>query len=265
MADRFLYSGVRQKIIDMMKMDLMGPSDEKEVLDENPKNAYITGILAPRSDATAISEPSSEQEVDSDIAYEDGANYTAGEDDDNEPITLSRFKMPSSIGISFYIQSDTPSINIEVSWGDYTKNTETKESEDEKSKSVTTYPRIPMGETVQVNFAEFTKSKEYALVCDSNVNLHVTRISLKKGYSLVTAYVINARRNPESNIESLMFQVKIKAYSVDDTPVFLAEHICREVQKSNKWNMMLLRITLIPHTNPTKNISKQKMKPCRPI
>lgn len=97
MADRFLYSGVRQKIIDMMKMDLMGPSDEKEVLDENPKNAYITGILAPRSDATGISEPSSEQEVDSDIAYEDGANYTAGEDDDNEPITLSRFKMPSSM------------------------------------------------------------------------------------------------------------------------------------------------------------------------
>ena len=235
MADRFLYSGVRQKIIDMMKMDLMGPSDEKEVLDENPKNAYITGILAPRSDATAISEPSSEQEVDSDIAYEDGANYTAGEDDDNEPITLSRFKMPSSIGISFYIQSDTPSINIEVSWGDYTKNTETKESEDEKSKSVTTYPRIPMGETVQVNFAEFTKSKEYALVCDSNVHLHVTRISLKKGFSLVTAYVINSRRNPESNIESLMFQVKIKAFSVDGSPVFLAEHICREVLATDEF------------------------------
>lgn len=235
MADRFQYSGVRQKIIDMMKMDLMGPSEEKEVLDENPKNAYITGILAPQADSRDTSSVSSEQEVDTDIAYEEGADYTAGEEDDNEPITLSRFKMPSSIGISFYVQSDMPSINIEVSWGDYVKNSEKKQTEDEKEKTVTTYPRIPMCETVTVNFGDFSKSKEFALVCDSNVRLHITRIPLKTGYSLVTAYVINARRNSESNIESLMFQVKIKAFSIDDSPVFFAEHICREVLASDEF------------------------------
>lgn len=58
-----------------------------------------------------------EQEVDSDIAYGDSEDYTAGEDDDNEPIMTTSFKLPTSIGISFYIASSTKTINIDVKWG----------------------------------------------------------------------------------------------------------------------------------------------------
>ena len=47
MADRFRYAEVRQMIIDAMKVDLMGPQSEDEVLDENPRHAYIIGLLAP--------------------------------------------------------------------------------------------------------------------------------------------------------------------------------------------------------------------------
>lgn len=39
---RFRYSAVRQRIIDAMKTDLMGPLMEEEVLDENPRHAYVT-------------------------------------------------------------------------------------------------------------------------------------------------------------------------------------------------------------------------------
>ena len=39
MEDRFRYSAVRQRIIDAMKTDLMGPLTEEEVLDENPRHA----------------------------------------------------------------------------------------------------------------------------------------------------------------------------------------------------------------------------------
>ena len=51
MADRFRYAEVRQMIIDAMKVDLMGPQSEDEVLDENPRHAYIIGLLAPQSEA----------------------------------------------------------------------------------------------------------------------------------------------------------------------------------------------------------------------
>ena len=37
MPDRFEFAAVRQKIIDAVRTDLMGPVSETEVLDENPK------------------------------------------------------------------------------------------------------------------------------------------------------------------------------------------------------------------------------------
>ena len=46
MPDRFKYSEVRQKIINALRTDLMGPQSENEILDENPKSSYIIGMLA---------------------------------------------------------------------------------------------------------------------------------------------------------------------------------------------------------------------------
>lgn len=235
MSDRFNYSEVRQKVIDMLKMDLMGPISEEEVLDENPRHAYIVGMLAAQTDSEMSGEDTNEQEIDSDMAYEDGEDYTSGEDDDNEPITTTHFKIPSSMGISFYIETKTKNINIDISWGDYTKSSDAKQNKEGKEVSVAIYTRHPMKETVRVDFTSFEKSKEYQLVSDSNVVVHVSRIALKRGYSLVTAYIINKRKNPESDVESLMFQVKLKAYTEDNTRAFLAEHICREVLASDEF------------------------------
>ena len=235
MTDRLKYAEVRQKIIDMLKVDLMGPIDENEVLDENPRHAYIVGMLAPQTGKDSPASVMNEQEVDADISYEDSEDYTSGEDDENEPIMSTRFKLPSSIGISFYIESSTPSINLAISWGDYTKSTEKRLNKEGKEISVSCYTRQPMSETIVVNFSEFQKNKEYRLIADSNVYVHISRIALKKGFSLVTAYVINKRRTPESNVESLMFQVSIKAYSPDNSNIVIAEHICREVLASDEF------------------------------
>lgn len=227
MTDRFKFDEVRQKIVDMLKNDLLGPLDGDEVLDENPRHAYIVGMLAPQSETGSIA--SNEQEVDGDSAYDEGADFTAGEEDENEPIYSNQFKVPASIGISFYVDSSIPSLNIDVSWGDYTKSSERRQNKDGEEVSVPLYTRQPQTETVIIDFASFGKSKEVSLICDSNVHLHISRIALKQGYSLVTVYIINKRKNPESEIESLMFQAHIKAYSADGASVFLAEHICREV------------------------------------
>lgn len=123
MADRFKYSEVRQKIIDAIRTDLIGPREKEEVLEENPRYAYLVGMLDIQSDDEDYS-GAGEQEVDADMAFEDGEDFTAGEDDDNEPISTTHFQLPSSIGISFYIQSDTESINLDVTWGDYVKSSE---------------------------------------------------------------------------------------------------------------------------------------------
>ena len=70
---------------------------------------------------------------------------------------------------------------------------------------------------------------------DSNVHVHVSRIPLKTGYSLVTAYVVNKRSNPSSEVEGLMFQVGIKAHAEAGSAVFIAEHICRNVLSTDEF------------------------------
>lgn len=74
-----------------------------------------------------------EQEVDADMAYEDGEDYTAGEEDDNEPIMTTHFQIPSSMGISFYVENTTKTISIDVSWGDYVKSSKNMRMKMEKN------------------------------------------------------------------------------------------------------------------------------------
>ena len=193
MADRFKFADVRQKVIDMMKTDLLGPIDENEILNQNPRFEYLVGMLAPQTDDNGGI--TMEQEVDGDAAFEGDADYTAGEEDDNEPISANRFKTPSSIGISFYVVTTTPSLSVDVSWGDYSKSSDKITDKEGKERSVNIYTRQPMKETVIVDLDSFAKSREYSLPVDSNVILHISKIALKTGYTLVTVYVINRRKN----------------------------------------------------------------------
>lgn len=228
MADRFKYAEVRQQIIDMMKTDLMGPSEEEEVLTENPRYSYIVGMLAPQTDLDGNTSVANEQEVDEDIAYGDD-DYTAGEDDDNEPVSSSKFQLPSTIGISFYLDSSEHDFCIDVSWGDYTRSSEKGTTEEGKEFKKASYLRHPMQESLTIDLTSLEKSKEFPLHIDSNLKVYVSKIALKTGYSLVTTHLINKRPGSDSNVESMIFQAKIRAYSADGRDIFVAEHICREV------------------------------------
>ena len=226
MADRFKFAEVRQQVIEMLKTDLLGPSCENEILSQNPRFEYIVGMLAPQ---TSEDDGSNEQEIDGDVSFDGDADYTAGEEDDNEPVSANRFTTPSSIGISFYLENKTNSFNIDVSWGDYSKATEKAVNKEGKEISVNTYTRHPQKETASIDLQAFAKSTEISLVCDSNVVLHISKIGLKQGYTLITAYIINRRKNPESDVAGMMFQVNLRAYSQDDSDIFVAEHICRKL------------------------------------
>ena len=227
MADRVRYAGVRQQVIEMIRKDLLGPMDENEILNQNPRFEYLVGMLAPQVADNNVD--SNEQEVDGDASFEGDADYTSGEEEDNEPIATNRFKIPSSIGISFYIESSTKELIVDVTWGDYSKASEKVSTKEGKERSASVYTRHPQAESVVIDLDSFSKSKDYPLITDSNICLHISKIILKKGHVLVTIYVVNKRKNAESDVEGMMFQVALKAHSLDDKNIFVAEHICREV------------------------------------
>ena len=105
----FLESEVRQKIIEALRKDLVGPLAEDEVLDESPMFEYLTGMLYPQ---VLVDCMEMEQELDEDVdRTEQDSNYTPQPDeDDNEPMTATKFSQQSTIGMSFYLRKGTKHI-----------------------------------------------------------------------------------------------------------------------------------------------------------
>lgn len=233
MNERERYAAVRQKIIDAMKMDLLGPSEENEILNENPRYAYLVGILAPQEEPGSEGVGASEQEADMDLPCDEDDTYSAGEDDDNEPVSTGRFHLPSTLGISFYLESSLPGFMIDVTWGEYLQEKQESEQIEAEKKGRKNgkilYQRVPQKETLYIDCQQMGRSLEFGLQEDSNVRVYVSRIRLKDGYCLYTVHVTNRRPAGANDIDSLMFQTNIRVYSENQKPVFIAEHICREV------------------------------------
>ena len=72
--DRFAEAALRQKIIDALKIDLIGPVEPNEVMDQDPASEYLTGMIYAKSLADDLE--FGEQEVGFDFAHED--DYSTG-------------------------------------------------------------------------------------------------------------------------------------------------------------------------------------------
>ncbi len=111
---------VRDKLVDVLRLDLVGPEPggkhETEILPTPPSRWYLTGFLIPfeapdsqRSDATA------EDQLDL-IPPEN-----RGGDDESTPEVASarRAPFPSSMGMSILVSREARTLEAKVTWGDY--------------------------------------------------------------------------------------------------------------------------------------------------
>jgi hypothetical protein len=115
---------VRSKLIDALKLDLVGPEsdlgDLAEVLPQAPSRWYLTGFLAPLD---APPEQRSDADADDDL---DSAGES-GLDDDITPEATAASKqkyLPSSTGLSVLLPKEAASLTVRVRWGDYRRKSE---------------------------------------------------------------------------------------------------------------------------------------------
>ncbi len=110
---------VRTKLVDALRLDLVGPDgrigDPEEVLNQAPSRWYLTGFLVPIE-----SDESQKTDADGDDEVDDGGDPRAA-DDGNEPEKPSarRAYMPSSVGASLLVDKDARQIVLNIRWGDY--------------------------------------------------------------------------------------------------------------------------------------------------
>src|SRR6266851_4485859 len=94
---------VREKLVDSLRLDLIGPSDSlgnaKEVLPQSPSRWYLTGFLVPLDAA-----PEDKKDETANDELDDAGEPGGGDDDDvpEKPAARARY-FPSSSGISVLV------------------------------------------------------------------------------------------------------------------------------------------------------------------
>lgn len=103
---------LRTQLLDALRQDLIGPQTETERLDDPPTVAYLTGILYPANTGIA-----SEEDEKLEVINDNGPE----EEDDSDGVLLSKTINPASFGLSFAVEDGVDSLEVEVSYGLYTK------------------------------------------------------------------------------------------------------------------------------------------------
>src|ERR1017187_1676333 len=135
---------VRGRLVEALRLDLIGPSDTlgdaQEVLPQSPSRWYLTGFLVPLD---AAPEDKSDETANDEL--DDAGEPGGGDDDDvpEKPAARARY-FPSSIGVSVLVPASAKTLKVRASWGDYRLRAETPEQ----------WERTPRQETVPIELSK---------------------------------------------------------------------------------------------------------------
>ena len=179
---------IRQRILERLSTDLLGPLAPDEVIPERPTDRYLTGILWPRR--SGLSE--AEQET---IVVE---NSSQGEQSEpaEDGVTLRNVLKPASAGISFAVRVDGPSptIRITIAVAMYDKTTAGDPPKPawarQPYETVIVYPVLPEGHVTltQANLSEMPAGTAFHLLFRKWRNT-----------TTVTATLINTQETPRGH------------------------------------------------------------------
>lgn len=140
---------VRARIVDALKLDLVGPSPGHELSEERlpgwirPSNWYLTGFLVPSGTPP---EKRADDDEDDDLGEIPESAGLAEESTEDRKAAKKGF-FPSSMGLSFLVDAEARGLSVAARWGDYAPTV--IEEPDESSLSV--WQRAPREEIVEVS------------------------------------------------------------------------------------------------------------------
>ena len=161
------YYEAREKIIEIMGKDLLGPLAENEVIfGDRPLEYYVVGKLYPIDSDTADMSQSSAEDC--------------GELDSEAGVSLSNSKNPSSFGISFSLNNNNGIIIIQSSAAKY-KLISREDAQcilefgdDEFKSEKRFWQRHPLVfEPIYVNVSELTVGKAKSITLEDNLIISV--------------------------------------------------------------------------------------------
>lgn len=236
--------------------DLLGPANgpEELVVDMSVRDRYLVGKLAPRApgDATAArevepaaaadEEDDSEQDNDAPL-HEPGAEFNRAsgrvkpDEDalDEIDTTNNQSLVPSSVGLTFCVAPEVNTLDVTARWGsyarvpkeehDYTRPRKNRETGEVQETKVKVWRRSPRGGCVTLTLEDGPIKPLAPTSEQDEVRIQGAVRTNAKGERLVTLFLVNDQREPETNRDSAwLFQPELSvkgAGKAAGTPVFL--------------------------------------------
>ena len=231
---------VRQGLLHFLDRDLIGPAHgDEEVLEDQPRNRYLAGVLFPqestRNDsesAGGVEESSNDVEVpDSDIlvdledesiesdsilrkATSDVSLELESEHDDT--LTLANSFRPSAMGLSFCVNGDDCTLRVEIMAAEYASRPD-EEDGFRKMKYIRKPIRPP---AVYICLREARTSPVYDRFIVPGLRLKGVFRRQTNGQILTTLSVYNTSRVTERNSHTF-YQVGLRVCSRESQPIFV--------------------------------------------
>ncbi len=199
-------SELRRELVGLVERDLLGPAGgENEVLprDEQPRDRYLVGLLAPSGLRV-------EADADEDLASADESE----EDGKAEPEAAQESLFPSSFGLSFRVDGGCERLRLQAHWGRY-------ERVDNPDGEGRVWQRVPSGGTLELKLVAGRQvvGPPDPEVPDVRIETVVRRIDDEWS---VTAFLRNEQTEPDENRDQAwLFQAKLVVDAADGGAVFV--------------------------------------------
>ena len=185
------YYQARDKVIEIMRKDLLGPVTSDEVItNELPNDYYILGKLYPRGSMTKY--------------YMFAQADDLGELDDEDLMGLNNGKMPSSCGLSISTNKDVDSILIKVRCAKYLlEEIYDKDIEDKKVINRRLWKRSPIEtDWIRIKLKDLLIGKSISELVDAYLDLSIIlHKTYEDGTKTITVSLINQYEEFRSRYE----------------------------------------------------------------
>ena len=120
-------TALRSRLVDLLRRDLIGPAPDDtdlatELLPERPGRWYLTGYIVPAPDSETAEDEEAEPDLPDIAETPDpvpGGGRAEDEGEDDQGPARHRYQ-PSSIGLTVQVPLAARSLDVTVTWGDYT-------------------------------------------------------------------------------------------------------------------------------------------------
>ncbi|MGI8961794.1 MAG: DISARM system helicase DrmA [Bryobacteraceae bacterium] len=237
---------LRKQLLDIVNRDLLGPAGgpKEEVDERSVRDRYLTGILAPRRQGSDVhGAPGSEEDLntaaaDDQLAVDGGDDELAvsgtgtPEEGMAEPTASPAPTFcPSSLGLSFSVDSAASTIIVNARWGQYLK---------EESSVLTTksgnakrvwrrYHRSGVPISLELAHGQI---KPFAPDADCPDVFVQGTIRKRQDCWSVTLFLVNGQTETRKLKDSAwLFQPELSVSAVDNAPVFICRTLIRDPGK----------------------------------